>query len=77
MARTYVCDRCNSAMGQKDFDLITIYQDEPNGRQRSKHKLELCPQCGVEFREWYRFAWAKDKTSTPVAIIRALEVDNA
>jgi hypothetical protein len=59
MAKTYVCDRCNSSQNQRDFDLFTIYRDNIQGAQEEAHKLELCPLCGVEFREWYRFAWAE------------------
>jgi hypothetical protein len=59
MARTFTCDRCGTCQGQRDFGLITIYKDNVQGAQTESYKLELCPQCDTEFREWYRFAWTE------------------
>ena len=64
MAKTYVCDRCSSSMGQRDFDIFTIYRDDVYGKQTDSIRLELCAQCGVEFREFYRCAWAEKLVGT-------------
>jgi len=63
MAKLYYCDRCGTSENQKDFDRFEIFKSDINGEHIEPHILEFCPQCSVEFREWYRFDWQPKKAN--------------
>jgi hypothetical protein len=63
MAKVLICDRCGTEDHQKDFDGFNIFRTDFNGRAHEEHHLDLCGQCSTEFREFYRVAWAKERTA--------------